>query len=207
MEEKKVVKVEDIKKEAEEKGCPVQRALYYVEEFLAGPMCGRCFPCAMGSYEAKLRLQAIIDCQGSEDDIMTLKRIADDMLISSFCKKGKDTARFMLEWLDSGVFDEHVNGICPEAECKAYIRYKIIPERCIMCGECKAVCRYHAIIGQKRKSKYSTGDIPFEIRDKRCTCCGECIDVCPTGAIVLIESKTGKIIEEREPKEAEEAVK
>ncbi len=207
MEEKKVIKVEDIKKEAEEKGCPVQRALYYVEEFLAGPMCGRCFPCAMGSYEAKLRLQAIIDRQGKEDDITALRRIADDMLVSSFCKKGKDTARFMLEWLDSGVFQEHINGVCPDAKCVAYVQYKIIADKCILCGECKAVCKDHAILGHKRKGPFSAGDVPFEIRDKRCTRCGACIDVCPTGAIVLIESKTGRIIEEREPKETEEAVK
>ncbi len=54
--EQKEKKLEDIKKEAEEKACPVQRTLYYIEEFLAGPMCGKCYPCALGTPEAKIRL-------------------------------------------------------------------------------------------------------------------------------------------------------
>ncbi len=203
MEEKKVVvKVEDIKKKADDEiGCPVQRALYYVDEFLKGPMCGRCFPCAMGSYEARIRLERIIDNQGSQDDINALKRIASDMLVSSFCKKGKDTAKFMLEWIESGVFDEHINGICPDAECKEFIRYKIIGERCINCGDCKEVCKDHAIFGQTRKNRFYSGYPPFEIRDRRCTRCGECLPVCPTGAIVVVERKTGRVIKEKEVEE------
>ena len=59
--EKKVVKMEDVQAKAEEKQCPVQQALVYVEEFLAGPMCGRCFPCSMGSYEARIRLTNMVN--------------------------------------------------------------------------------------------------------------------------------------------------
>ena len=54
--EEKVKKLQDIRKEAEEKSCPVQKALYFIEEFLAGPMCGKCYPCALGTNEAKIRL-------------------------------------------------------------------------------------------------------------------------------------------------------
>ena len=39
-------------------------ALYYTEAFLSGPMCGRCLPCSLGSYEAKVRLQNIIEGKG-----------------------------------------------------------------------------------------------------------------------------------------------
>ena len=48
MADKKEKKVADIKKEADEVKCPVKRALYYYREFLAGPMCGKCYPCQMG---------------------------------------------------------------------------------------------------------------------------------------------------------------
>lgn len=185
MTEAKALKVEDIKKEADERKCPVQRALFYIEGFLEGPMCGRCFPCALGTYEAKIRLQNIIEGRGSEADIAVLKRIADDMLISSFCKKGKDTAAFILEWMDSGVFREHVEGACGDMECKVFTEYRIIPEQCIMCGDCKDVCKDNAILG-KRKKKFQAGGFPFEIRQMRCTKCGDCIDVCPTKAIIFI---------------------
>ncbi len=188
MTEVKELKVEDIKKLAEEKGCPVQRSLYYITEFLAGPMCGRCFPCAMGSYEAKIRLQNIIEGKGTEADIDAVKRIASDMLEASMCKKGKDTARFILEWMDTGVFHEHIEGRCPSRDCKAFIEYRIIPERCIMCGLCKEACKYNAIIGEKKKP-YLSGYLPFEIRQKRCVKCGDCLAVCPTEAVIIVEIK------------------
>lgn len=188
MTEVKELKVEDIKKSAEAIGCPVQRSLYYVEEFLSGPMCGRCFPCALGTYEAKIRLQKIIDGIGTESDILAIKRIAEDMLEGSLCMKGKNTAKFILEWMATDVFNEHVGGRCPSHECKAFIEYRIIPEKCIMCGLCKEACRYNAIIGEKKKP-FLSGYLPFEIRQKRCVKCGDCLPVCPTEAIVIVDVK------------------
>ncbi|GBD99339.1 NADP-reducing hydrogenase subunit HndC [bacterium BMS3Abin07] len=177
--------VKEIKEEAERKTCPLQKALYYTEGFLAGPMCGRCFPCSFGSYEARIRLMDIVEGRGSEEDIAAISRIAEDMLISSLCKKGKDTAGFILEWIDSGVFREHTDGKCRDMECKAFIEYRIIPEKCIMCGKCKDVCGDKAIFG-KRKKKYEAGAVPYEIRQKRCTKCGECREECPVEAIIVV---------------------
>lgn len=181
-------KVEDIKKEAEaSRRCPVQRSLFYITEFLNGPMCGRCFPCEMGTYEARIRFENLVEGRGSEEDLSALKRIMNYMLIASMCLKGKNTARFVLEWIGSGEFLSHVKGECPDFECPGLIIYRIIPERCIICGECKKVCRFNAILGEERKP-FRTGYLPFEIRQRRCTKCGECIKVCPVGAI-LLESK------------------
>ncbi len=184
-------KVEDIKKEGEQKKCPVQRALYYITEFLEGPMCGRCFPCAMGTYEMRIRLQNIIEGKGTEEDVFTIKRIATEMVWASMCKKGKDTANFILEWMDTGAFEQHIEGSCAQTECIALIEYRIIPKKCTACGLCKEVCKYNAITGEKKKP-YQSGYLPFEIRQKRCVKCGECIKVCPTGAIIVTEVKTGE---------------
>jgi NAD-dependent dihydropyrimidine dehydrogenase PreA subunit len=187
--ELKELKVEDIKKKADETGCPVQRALYYVSEFLFGPMCGRCFPCSMGSYEARIILRNIIAGKGSADELDNLKRIASLMIDSSMCKKGKDTAKFILEWMDSGVFSKHIeDGLCPERMCCNYVEYRIIPEKCIICGLCKDACQYDAIHGEKKKP-FLSGYKPYEIRQQKCTKCSECIKVCPTGAIILADKK------------------
>jgi len=186
--ERKELKVEDIRKEAEEKHCPVQRALYYVEKFLSDPMCGKCFPCSFGTYEAKIKLQDIISGKGTEADIITLRRIAKTMIGASRCKKGKDTAKFILGWMNMDSSKEHIEGICPERECLAFIGYRIVPDRCTLCGECKVVCKVNAIIGEKKKP-YLSGYLPFEIMQKRCTRCGECIKVCPTNAIELVAIK------------------
>jgi len=180
--EQKELKVEDIKKEAEEKRCPVQRTLYYIEKFLSEPMCGKCFPCLLGTYEARTRLKNIILGMGNEADISALRRIAAEMIEASRCKKGKDTAKFILDWMGTDAFSEHIEGRCPDRECFAYIEYKIAPELCIMCGKCSDVCKYDAIIGEKKQS-YLSGYLPFEIRQKRCIKCGDCVKVCPTGAI------------------------
>jgi ferredoxin len=189
MTEQKELKVEDIKKNADEIKCPVQRSLYFVTEFLAGPMCGRCFPCSMGSYEARIRLLNLASGEGTEADLHALKRIAGDMLEASMCKKGKDTAKFILEWMGTDVSQAHVGGKCPDKDCLPLIRYLIIPEKCTMCGLCMEVCKDNAIFGRKKKL-YMSGYLPFEVRQKRCTKCGECIKVCPEGAIELVDART-----------------
>lgn len=195
LQEQKEKKLDDIQKEAEEKKCPVQRALYYVEEFLGGPMCGKCYPCALGTYEAKIRLIRI--AQHLEDvsasDIEALKRISSQMIEGSFCIKGKKTGRFISETLtnSSEEFNLHLSGICPQKECTHLIEYVINPDLCIMCGKCSEACKYDAIIGEVKKP-YLSGYLPFEIRQKRCTKCGECIKVCPTGAIEIVTTEIEK---------------
>ncbi len=189
MTEQKEKKVEDIKKEAEARKCPVNKSLYYIEEFLAGPMCGKCFPCEMGVYEAGIRLKDITEGKGSEAGIFAIRRIASDMLESSRCKRGKDTAKFILEWMGTDVFKEHVEGRCPDRDCISLIEYRIIPDNCIICGLCQDACKDNAIIGERKKA-YKSGYLPFEIRQKRCTKCGDCIKVCPTNAIIIVDVKS-----------------
>lgn len=193
--EEKGKKLEDIRKEAEERICAVQRLLYYIEEFLAGPMCGRCYPCALGTYETKLRLLKLSQhLEGvSASDIEAVKRIASHLIVGSLCKRGKDTGKFIIDTLSGSAeeFNLHLSGICPEKECLSLIEYVIDPELCTMCGECLRVCKYDAIIGEERKP-YLSGYLPFEIRQKRCTRCGECIKVCPQGAIEIVVFKKGE---------------
>ncbi len=187
-EKKKPVKMEDVKAKADEKNCSIQKALTFVEEFLAEPMCGKCFPCSMGSYETRIRLNRLVDGSASQDDIDAVRKIAEVMLEASMCKKGKDTAKYIQEDVDLNELAEHLTGICAKAECAEYVKYIIIPENCTMCGDCLDVCRDNAIIGEKKKP-YLTGYLPFEIAQKRCTKCGECIKVCKDGAIKIISSK------------------
>jgi len=196
MEEKetKPVTMKDVRTKAEGKRCPLQQCIVFIEEFLAEPMCGRCFPCSMGSYEARVRLRRIVEADATEEDIKSLHRIASNMLNASMCKKGKDTAEFILEKITREEFLRHLNRECPDRECKGLIRYIVIPERCTMCGLCKDVCRDNAIIGEKKRP-YLSGYLPFEIAQKRCTRCGECIKVCPTNAIIIVDSKERELVE------------
>jgi ferredoxin len=190
-------KIEDIRKEAEGKACPVQRTLYFIEEFIAGPMCSKCYPCSLGTGEAKIRLRKMGGYSGKagDADIHALKRIGLGMLDGSFCKKGKETGRFIVETLNAmeEEFKEHLSGVCPKKECAALVEYLIDPERCSLCGNCLEVCVPGAIIGEKKQS-YRSGYLPFEIRQKRCTKCGGCVKVCPSGAIEVIKKREEELV-------------
>lgn len=191
----KELKVEDIKTEADKSiKCPVRKSLYYITGFLSGPMCGKCFPCSMGSYEAKVRLTALVEGRGTASDTAALKEIAVRMLDGSMCKKGKDTAKFMLEWLESGVFEEHVARNCPDGECGSMLKYEIVPEACTMCNLCREACKFNAILGEKKKP-YLGGYQPFEIRQRRCVKCGDCLKACPTGAVVIVGVASSQTVE------------
>lgn len=175
-------------KEAEQKQCPAQKASCYVEAFLKELMCGRCFPCSFGAYESAIILRDIIAGRGTQADLHALTEIAGVLTVASRCKKGKDTGQFILDLFKTGTFLEHIEGRCSEHECSLLSEYRIVPERCIMCGECQVVCKVHAVIGEK-KIPYLSGYVPFEIVSKRCTRCGECLRVCPNEAIIVVDKK------------------
>jgi ferredoxin len=187
-EKKKPVKMEDVQAKADEKGCAVQKALTFVEEFLAEPMCGRCFPCSMGSYETRIRLKTLTGGSATDSDVRAVKTIAAVMAEASMCKKGKDTAKYVNEQLESKDFAEHLSGVCSTNECATYIKYIIIPENCTMCGDCLDACKDNAIIGEKKKT-YLSGYMPFEIVQKRCTKCGECLKVCKYDAVKMVSAR------------------
>ena len=187
-EEKKEVKMKDVQEKADEKKCPVQRSLVFIEEFLDGPMCGKCFPCSMGTYEERIRLKRVIEGTATEEDIETIKNISSHMQVASMCKKGKDTANYILEQINTNEYASHISGECANGECKECIKYIIIPENCTMCGDCLDACKDFAIIGEKKK-KFLSGYLPFEIVQKRCTKCGECIKVCKYDAIKQVSAK------------------
>lgn len=187
-EKKKPVKMEDVKEKADEKHCAAQKALTFVEEFLAEPMCGRCFPCSMGTYEAQIRLKRLTEGTATEEDIAAVRKIAEVMREASMCKKGKDTAKYLQEDVDLNDLSDHLTGVCQKKECIEYTKYIIIPENCTMCGDCLDACKDNAILGEKIKP-YLSGYIPFEIVQKRCTKCGECLKVCRFDAVKTVSAK------------------
>jgi ferredoxin len=191
---KKTKKLKDIKALADAIACPVERSKVFVREFLAGPMCGRCLICSLGSEEMMRALERIMSGNGTDREISSIRWIAQSMTIGSLCKRGKETGAFVLATLASDGFEDHTRGHCPANTCSAFYEYRVLEEKCIYCGECKSVCKTNAIFGLKRKNEWETGNLPFSIRSKRCVKSGACEKVCPTGAIVRIEIKTGQTI-------------
>ncbi len=195
MPETKEKSLKEILEEIEEHKCVVQRGLALLDEFIAGPMCGRCLPCPMGSYEMRVRLKRLSEGEGSEADIEAVREIAPKMLETSMCKKGKDTARFFIDSLEAvpEEYAAHAGGACPARECRALFVFRVIPRKCTMCGDCLDVCKDFAIIGEKRLPG-RLGYLPFEIAEKRCTRCGECIKVCKDGAIEIVDIRETQVV-------------
>jgi ferredoxin len=193
MTETKEKNLKEIIQDAQQHKCPVQQSLSLLEEFMAGPMCGRCLPCPMSCYEMFQICKNFAEGKGQQNELDAMKILAPNMDLASMCKSGKDTAKFIQNTLTdcNEKYIAHTEGKCPDGECKSLYTYRIIAENCTMCGECKTACKFDAIIGEKKVS-YLVGYLPFEIAYKRCTNCGECIKVCNFGAIEIVDAKSIK---------------
>jgi formate hydrogenlyase subunit 6/NADH:ubiquinone oxidoreductase subunit I len=170
--------------------CPVNKTKlalkhFYTDESKNG-MCSKCHPCKLGIYDAIQILDTIQAGKGEKRHVSILKRIAQDVKDGSMCKKGKDHADILSNFMAIYAEDlcRHVKGICDDHECTSLISYDIKADKCTMCGKCQEACPSSAIEGQKIEL-YKTGFTPFRIRQKRCTHCGECLAVCPEGAVFV----------------------
>ncbi len=172
----------DVTEAVEGYTCPAQRALRHLDAFLADPMCGQCFPCALGTYEARTRLESMTRGEGTDDDVRVLERIAAAVLEGSKCRKGKDAARFLAEAIATPGFGEHAAGVCQDRECRSLTTYAVASDICVRCGACKAACVNDAIFGEPQQA-FRAGYPAFEIRQRRCERCGECAAACPHGAL------------------------
>ena len=170
--------------------CPVNQTKlalkqFYTDESKNG-MCSKCHPCKLGVYDAIQILETIQAGKGEKRHVSLLKRIARDVKDGSMCKKGKDHADILNNFIVIYAEDlcRHVKGICDDHECKSLVIYDINADQCTMCGKCQEACPSSAIEGQKSEP-YKTGFMPFRIRQKRCTHCGECLAVCPESAVFV----------------------
>lgn len=177
----------------QESKCPVngtkQKLEFFYHDDTKNGMCSKCHPCKLGIYDAIKILDTIQAGGGETRHVALLRRIAHDVRVGSMCKKGKDHADILSEFLTIHAEDicRHVKGICDDHECKALVTYEIKADRCTMCDQCSAACPSFAIEGQKREP-YKTGFTPYRIRQRRCTNCGECLAVCPEGAVFISDN-------------------
>ncbi len=66
---------------------------------------------------------------------------------------------------------------------KGQNKFKILQDRCILCGECKEVCRFNAV---------KIADGVYSIYEHNCDGCGFCYEVCPADAVKEVESVAGE---------------
>lgn len=157
----------------DEDTCMVDVARYFIN-FTQEESCGKCPPCRMGTKHMVYILDRITQGKGTESDIQTLEKIAENVKLASLCGLGQTAPNPVLTTLKY-FRDEYLAHIkekrCPALVCQNLISYFIDPELCGGCTVCAKNCPNDAIEGEPKKV--------YKINKEKCTKCGICITVCP----------------------------
>ena len=157
--------------------CMVDTARFFTD-FSVDESCGKCVPCRIGMKVMLNILHRIIRGEGTIEDIDHLKQLGKHIKESSHCGLGKSapnpvlsTIRYFREEYEAHIIDKR----CPSLVCVEMIQFRVIEEKCKMCGLCKKACPSEAVAWEKK----TTAVIDLE----KCIRCRSCIQACKFWAI------------------------
>ncbi len=161
----------------DEDDCMIDIAKFYLG-FCAEESCGKCAPCRIGGVQMLELLKKISEGKGSEEDLNSLRKIAQAMQKASLCGLGQTAANPVLStmryFLDE--YKMHINEKkCTSGKCVSLFTYEIIQDKCRRCTLCQRNCPVNAIPGNREQG--------FKIDQKLCIKCGQCFNVCKFEAI------------------------
>jgi len=157
--------------------CMVDTARFFTD-FSVDESCGKCVPCRIGMKVMLNILERIIHGKGTIEDIDQLKALGEHIKESSHCGLGKSAPNPVLSTIRyfREEYEAHINEKrCPALVCADLIQFRVIPEKCKMCGLCKKACPVEAIAWEKKT-------VAAIDRDK-CIRCRSCIQACKFWAI------------------------
>lgn len=161
----------------DEETCMVDVARYFLS-FVQEESCGKCTPCRLGTKRMLELLTRITQGRGRKDDIELLGEIAEMVKECSLCGLGQTAPNPVLTTLRY-FEDEYLAHIeekrCPAGGCTELISYRIIPDACRGCNQCKESCPQDAIEGEP-------GEV-YVIDPELCVSCGLCYEVCKFDAV------------------------
>jgi NAD-dependent dihydropyrimidine dehydrogenase PreA subunit len=140
----------------------------------------------IGTEQVVLIFSRLTRGEGQERDLDLLKRIATEVQTTARCRRGIRAASVLAESLEkSDVYEEHAREKhCPSGSCSGLVHYRVIPDKCTMCGLCKEACPRGAIVGEEYLP-YLADNEPYYIKVNKCDNCGLCLPACEAGAIEL----------------------
>ena len=161
----------------DEDNCMVDIAKFYLE-FIVEESCGKCTPCRIGNKRLLEILEKISKGNGTKEDLLKLKLLADTIKDTSLCGLGQTSPNPVLSTLKyfESEYEAHVYGkTCPAGVCKNLLKY-YITDKCIGCTKCARQCPVKCINGKVKTLHVIDGD--------KCIKCGACLASCPVNAII-----------------------
>lgn len=167
----------------DEKTCMVDMAKFFMD-FTSKESCGKCVPCRIGTTRMSEILKRIVDGEGKESDIETLKELGESIKTGALCGLGNSAPNPVLTTIAyfKDEYEAHIKEKrCPAGKCKALISYVIDGSLCRGCSLCAEKCPVDAISGQIKSA--------FEIDNERCIRCSQCAENCKFGAVKIISGE------------------
>jgi len=157
--------------------CMVDMAGYFLS-FTMAESCGKCVPCRVGLKRMLEVLEKIVEGKGKEEHISFLQDMGNTVKNTSLCGLGKTafnpvltTMRYFLDEYKAHIKDK----ICPSRVCLKLLKFEVIEDKCVKCGQCYKVCPVGAI--DWKKGEYA------RINKEKCIKCKACINTCAFMAI------------------------
>jgi len=161
----------------DEDNCIVDIAKFYLE-FTVEESCGKCTPCRVGNKRLYEMLTKITEGKGTEEDLETMRNLAETIKLTSLCSLGQTAPNPVLSTMKY-FYDEYLAHVrdkkCPAGVCQALLQYHISEDKCIGCTKCARVCPVSCISGKVKEVHV--------IDQELCIKCGACYEACPVNAI------------------------